>query len=184
MSDPEAAKASMIANLPEKTGKSLPEWIEVLSATGLEKHGEQVKHLKAEHGVTHGFANLIAHETRAASAGGQPEPEDLVAAQYSGKKEPLRPILDAVLAATSGFGGDVEVSPKKRSVSLRRSKQFAVVQPSTNSRVDVCIQLKGESATDRLKAAGGMTSHKVGVTSVDQVDDELVGWLRDAYGRA
>ena len=62
-----------------------------------------MKLLKSEHGVTHGFANLIAHSYRDAAAGGGAE-DDLVAAQYSGAKAALRPIYDAVLEQVSGFG--------------------------------------------------------------------------------
>ena len=60
---PEEMAASMIANLKEKTGKTLPQWLKITKAAKLEKHGQIVKMLKSDHGVTHGFANLIAHET-------------------------------------------------------------------------------------------------------------------------
>ena len=35
---PEEMKAAMIAGLPEKTGKSLEEWLRILQPTGLTKH--------------------------------------------------------------------------------------------------------------------------------------------------
>lgn len=181
MADPEAQKATMIANLKEKTGKALPAWLTVLKKSGLQKHGEIIKMLKGDHGVTHGFANLISHEFLHAGE----ETTDLVEAQYAGKKADLRPILDKVLKAIKPFGKDIEIAPKKTSVSLRRKKQFAVVVPATNSRVDVCIQLKGEAPTKRLLAAkGGMTTHKVGVTDPKEIDKELVAWLKEAYKRA
>lgn len=179
MADVDAAKATMLANIPVKTGKSLSAWLGIIRKSGLEKHGEIVKMLKAEHGVTHGFANLIGHE--ALSSG---DDTDLVTSQYGGKKAPLRPILDAVVKAVKRFGRDVEIAPKKASVSLRRAKQFAVVVPATSARVDVCIQLKGTPPTKRLVAAKGMTTHKVGVSSPGEVDKELVAWLKDAYGQA
>ncbi|MEO0425558.1 MAG: DUF5655 domain-containing protein, partial [Pseudomonadota bacterium] len=138
-----------------------------------------------EHGVTHGFANLIAHKALAApAAGGE---GDLVDAQYAGPKAGLRPILEAILSAVGEFGGDVEIAPKKTAVSLRRAKQFALVQPSTKTRVDVGVQLPGVKPTARLEASGsfsGMVSHRVRVASVDEVDAALVGWLREAYDRA
>jgi hypothetical protein len=34
--------------------------------------------------------------------------------------------------------------------SLRRNKQFGLIQPSTSTRVDVGINLKGEKPTNRL----------------------------------
>jgi hypothetical protein len=57
---PEEMKASMIAGLREKTGKSLEEWLKIVRASKLSKHKQIMDLLKQEHGLTHGFANLIA----------------------------------------------------------------------------------------------------------------------------
>ncbi len=67
---PEQMAAQMIANLKDKTGKTLEQWLAVTSRFGLEKHGQIVKLLKSEHGVTHGYANLIAHKHLAAASPG------------------------------------------------------------------------------------------------------------------
>jgi Domain of unknown function (DUF5655)/Domain of unknown function (DUF4287) len=182
---PEEMADSMIRNLQEKTGRSLEEWVVTVGRQRLAKHGEIVKWLKGEHGMGHGYANLVAHYVLAGPKG--TADVDLVAAQYSGTKDGLRPIYDAVMAAVGKFGGDVEIAPKKTYVSLRRSKQFALVQPSTASRVDVGIQLKGEPSGGRLEASGSfnaMVSHRVRVSTPGEVDRELVAWLRTAYERA
>ncbi|MCP5044076.1 MAG: sigma-70 family RNA polymerase sigma factor, partial [bacterium] len=70
--------------------------------------------------------------------------------KYSGKKEALKPIYDTLIKAIKKLGKDVEIAPKKAYVSLRRNKQFALIQPSTATRVDVGLCLKGIEATDRL----------------------------------
>jgi Domain of unknown function (DUF4287) len=57
---PEEMKAAMIAGLPEKTGKSLDEWLKIVRASKLSKHKEFMTLLKEKHGLTHGFANVIA----------------------------------------------------------------------------------------------------------------------------
>jgi predicted transport protein len=185
---PEEMAESMIRNLQEKTGRSLDAWVAAVGRQKLAKHGEIVKWLKGEHGMGHGYANLVAHYALAGPKGAD---VDLVAAQYSGTKAGLRPIYDAVIAAVGKFGGDVEIAPKKTYVSLRRSKQFALVQASTATRVDVGIQLKGEVAPqrvgERLEASGSfnaMVSHRVRISGKSEVDRELVGWLRAAYERA
>ena len=179
---PEEMAASMIQNFPEKTGKSLDEWLKITRASGLEKHGQIIKMLKTGHGMTHGFANLVA--TKTLQSGTQPSQDDLVETQYSGPKADLRPIYDAIVAEIGRFEGDVEISPKKAYVSLRRNKQFGIVQPSTKTRVDVGINLKGTDPTDRLEASGSfnaMVSHRVRVTEKSQIDTELIAWLRQAY---
>ncbi|MET0693843.1 MAG: DUF4287 domain-containing protein [Propionibacteriaceae bacterium] len=173
---------SLIDNLPRNTGRSLEEWFVVLGGTGLEKHTELMNHLKQEHGVSHGFANAIVlhyRDQRSPAAS-----EDLVAPQYAGAKGALRPIYDAIVEAVSRFGDDVEIAPKRTAVSLRRKKQFAVLEVPSAKRVQVGIQLKGDPTTSRLLAGNAMCSHKVNLTSVDEVDDEVVGWLRAAYERA
>lgn len=174
----------MLANLPEKTGRSMDQWAKRVAESGAAKHGEIVKWLKAEHGVTHGYANLIAHQWL--NAGTATDDDALIDAQYAGK-ESLRPILDALTKVVGGFGKDVEFAPKKSYVSVRRSKQFALIQPSTRTRVDVGIKLAGRDAEGRLEASGSwnaMVSHRVRLEDPSDVDDELIGWLREAYGRA
>ncbi|MGB3186651.1 MAG: DUF4287 domain-containing protein [Ornithinimicrobium sp.] len=174
--------ATMIANLEAKTGRSLEQWVAVVETSGHRKHGQIMAHLKGEHGLSHGYANLIA-QTALSGGGGAGDPGDVVAAQYAGK-EHLRPIYDAILAAVADFGNDVEVAPKKAGVSLRRAKQFALVTPATKTRVDLGLNATGVPATARLKEATGMCTNKVAITSSAEVDDEVVGWLRQAYEAA
>ncbi|MBG6237374.1 hypothetical protein IWX78_000317 [Mycetocola sp. CAN_C7] len=176
----DAETQKRVDGLPASTGKSLPEWFVILEAAALDKHGQMMALLKSEHGVSHGFANFIALMYR--NQGGA-EGDDLIDKQYEAKPT-LRPIYDAVAAAALGFGTDVEIVPKQASVSLRRSKQFALISPTTKTRVDIGINLKGEPGGERLRATGGMCTHNVGVASTDEVDDELLGWLREAYDRA
>ncbi|QDU68131.1 DUF4287 domain-containing protein [Engelhardtia mirabilis] len=180
---PDEMAATMVANLKEKTGKTLPQWLKVAASSGASKHGELVKHLKSDHGMTHGFANLVAHE-HFKSAAASSDAGDLVEAQYSGKKADLRPIYDKLLTLLTKLGADVEVAPKKAYVSFRRSKQFAIVQPSTATRVDLGINLKGVPPSGRLEASGSfnaMVSHRVRIESAKDVDAELKAWLTQAY---
>jgi hypothetical protein len=112
---------------------------------------------------------------------------DLVAAQYAGPKADLKPIYDAVIRAAKACGKDVEVSPKKTYVSLRRNKQFALVQPSTRTRVDLGINLKGEPAAGRLEKAGSfnaMVSHRVRLEKPGDVDKDVKAWLKKAWSMA
>jgi hypothetical protein len=180
---PEEARANMAANLKQTTGKSLEEWLKLTRASKLAKHGELMKLLKGEHGLTHGYANLIALESLKPE-GQSGAPDELVEAQYAGPKAVLRPWYDALLSAIQAFGPDVEVSPKKAYVSLRRNKQFALIQPSTATRLDVGLNLKGTKPAGRLEASGSfnaMVSHRVRIAKKEEIDKELIGWLRAAY---
>lgn len=176
---------SMIRNLEEKSGRTLDQWIAVARKSGASKHGEIVKYLK-ENGLTHGYANLVAHSTLQ-SAAVHADDSDLVESQYSGAKSALRPIYDDLMKKIGAFGGDLEIAPKKAYVSLRRKKQFAIIQPSTATRLDVGVNLKGTPATARLEESGSfnaMVSHRVRVAAAKDIDAELIGWLRKAYDAA
>ena len=187
MADVSEAEKSMVRNLEEKTGKTFEQWIGIARKEKAEKHGTLVTALKKKHGLTHGYANLVAHKAHGTDAGSTSDSAGLVDLQYAGKKQSLREIYDLLLAKVAGFGPDVEVAPKKTYVSLRRSKQFALIQPSTSTRVDVGINLKGKAPSARLEESGsfnGMVSHRVRVGSRAEVDDELVSWLKEAYEQA
>ena len=122
-----------------------------------------------------------------ARGGNTASSDDLIASRYGGAKAHLKPIYDAIISALKDLGDDVEVAPKKSYVSLRRKKQFALVQPSTKTRVDVGLNLKGVAATDRLEASGSfnaMVSHRVRLESDAQVDAQLRTWLETAYNAA
>ncbi len=176
---------TMIKNLEEKTGKPFSHWIGVVRSSGLEKHGEIIKMLKTDHGFTHGYANLVAHKARQSDAGSSGD-ADLVSAQYKGK-EALFPIYEKLMKEISGFGKDVETAPKKAYVSLRRKKQFAIIQPSTKTRVDVGLNMKDVEPQGKLEAAGSwnaMCSHRVKLESPGDVTKDLVGWLKEAYKQA
>jgi len=177
-------EAVMIQNLANKTGKSLDEWINIATDSKIDKHRALINYLKDEHGLTYGYANFIAHKTFRSDAGSAAQKNDLIAAQYAGPKAALRPIYDLIITAVKNFGDDVEIAPKKSYVSLRRNKQFTIVQPSTKTRVDVGINLKGAAPTGRLEASGSfnaMVSHRVRLSDKKNVDAELIGWLRQAY---
>ena len=143
------ALKTMIDNMPEKTGKSLEEWKKILSVKPNLKHGEAVKFLKADHGVTHGFANTIV----TLSKDNNDSAEDLVENQYKGKEE-LKPIYDKIIGLVKELGSDVTITPKKGTVSIIRKKQFALIKPATKTRIDLGLKLVGKELTERLENSG------------------------------
>lgn len=182
MASPEEMAQSMIDNMPEKTGRDLQAWLKLARTAPEQKHGKIVAWLKSEHGMTHGYANLVAHKHLAGDKPGA-EDEDPVDAIYSGK-EHLRPIHDRLCELVRGFGDDAELAPKKAYVSVRRSKQFALIQPSTKTRVDLGLNMRAVEPVGRLEPSGSfnaMVSHRIRLESVDDVDDQVRDWLKIAY---
>ena len=111
--------------------------------------------------------------------------EQVLDGLYAGPKAALRPIHDKLLVELRKLGS-FEEAPKKTYVSYRRKKQFAMIGPATRTRVEVGLNVKGLQATDRLQAlpAGQMCNYKVKLTHVQEVDAELVAWIRLAYESA
>jgi hypothetical protein len=181
--DVDAALQSQIRNIETTYGKPLDHWFAVIDASGLTKHNLVVAMLKADHGLAHGAAHrvsLLARQRDDACVAAPPDPAD---ALYAGAKAGLRPLHDALLGEIRALG-TFDIAPKKGYLSLRRRKQFAMVQPSTASRIDLGLILPATPATGRLESAARFNplfTHRVRITAATDLDDELRGWLATAY---
>jgi predicted transport protein len=177
---------TMIDNMQKNTGKTLEQWIDIVKKEELPKHGEIIKFLKEKHSLTHGFANLIAHKAKGSDAGSVASEDDLIKKQYQGK-EHFKPLYDKLMTEIQKFGKDVEVAPKNAYVSVRRKKQFAVLQPATKTRFEIGINLKGQAAKGKLEAinaAAAMCSHRININDSIDFDKEVIEWLKAAYDNA
>jgi hypothetical protein len=187
MNGVDQATETQLRNIQAKTGRSLDELSALVAASGLTKHGEVRAMLQQELGLGYGDANTLTHVLRqpAADPAAASSADDVLDGIYTGPKAALRPIHDRLMADIEAFG-PFEVAPKKGYVSLRRKKQFAMIGPATNSRVEVGLNARDLAAADRLTAVppGGMCQYKVRLGEPDEVDAELVGWLRQAYDAA
>jgi predicted transport protein len=188
MSDLEKAVATQLANIEKRSGKSLDELAALVRGSGLTKHGEIRDMLKRELGLGHGDANTLTHhvlQSDGASAAAGKSTDDVVAGLYTGAKAALRPIHDKLMAEIAGFGA-FEVAPKKTYVSLRRKKQFAMIGPATNTQVEVGLNMKGVAPTERLieMPPKSMCNYKVRLSTVEEVDAALIGWIKQAFESA
>ena len=178
------AEKTMLDNLRKNTGKTLEEWIAFVETKNFEKHGQLMKFLKEEQGLSHGFANLVALKTLATDAGSAENKDDLIENQYKGK-EHFRPIYERLIAEIKKFGPDVEIAPKNANVSLRRKKQFALLHPITKTRFEIGINLKGQEPQGKLLASGNaMCTHKINLTELGDIDAEVMDWIKKAYQNA
>jgi len=182
--DVDAAVQSQIRNIEATYGKPLDHWFAVIDTSGLAKHNQVVAMLKADHGLAHGAAHrvsLLSRQRHDAGVAQAPDPAD---ALYAGAKARLRPLHDALLGQVQALG-PFDIAPKKGYLSLRRRKQFAMVQPSTDSRIDLGLILPATTpATGRLESAAKFNplfTHRVRLTAATDVDDELRCWLATAY---
>jgi Domain of unknown function (DUF5655)/Domain of unknown function (DUF4287) len=185
--DVDAAMQSQIRNIEATYGKPLDHWFTVIDASGLTRHNQVVAMLKADHGLAHGAAHRVSLLARQRHDAGAAQAADPAGALYTGAKAALRPLHEALLGQIRALG-PLDIAPKKGYLSLRRRKQFAMVQPSTASRIDLGLILPATtSATGRLEPAAGFNplfTHRVRITAATDLDDELRGWIATAYALA
>jgi len=188
MTSLEKAVLTQLANIQKKTGMSLKELSDLVKNSGLSKHGEIRDMLQTRLGLGFGDANALVHAvfesdgTRAS----QGKSEDAVLDEiYSGAKAGFRPIHEALVKHIERFG-EFEVAPKKGYVSLRRKKQFAMIGPKTNTRFELGINAKDIKKNKRLleQPKGSMCNYIVNLTDTQEVDAELIAWLKSAYESA
>lgn len=94
-----------------------------------------------------------------------------------------RPVFDAVMAGLAEVG-PVHVEPVSVGIFLKRSQTFAELRPKLRW-VAVSFSLPRTVTSARISRkvidAGRRKYHVVNVREPSEVDDELVGWLTEAY---
>ena len=183
-----------IADLKQKTGRSLDEWMRYLKKNGPKDNKERREWLKTEHGLGTNSAWWLAD--RAAGIGteeGDPDAylkaaEGYVEKMFSGGKAGLRPIYDALLKLGLSIGKEAKACPCQTIVPLYRNHVFAQIKPTTRTRIDLGFALGDMKAKGRLIDTGGFAkkdriTHRIEITSLDDIDDEVKRWLKVAYDR-
>lgn len=185
MADPQKALETQIKNIETRTGKTVDELKALVRNSGLSKHGEIVKMLKSDLGMGHGDANTIAHLAKNDGVESPSATDNPLDTLYVGAKAELRPIHERLLAQLEALGS-YETAPKQKYVSYRRSKQFAMIGPATNTRVELGLNIKALPESPRLEpqGAGKMCNYVVKITDPAQVDAEVAAWLKAAYAAA
>ena len=188
MNSVDKAFETQIQNIQIKTGKSLEELFSAIEKSGLEKHAEIRDFMKAEFHLGFGDANTIVHVYKKSLEEALSPQENLFSSVnqiYSGSREVLRPLHDSIMNSIQNIG-EFEIAPKKTFLSLRRKKQFAMIGPGTKGRIEVGLNMKGVPATNRLQEmpAGGMCQYKVWLQDQNEIDDELLSWIKIAYQKA
>jgi predicted transport protein len=181
-------RGAIIRNLPEKTGRSIEEWAKVVGAdapAGTRK--DRIGWLQREHGLGHGQASMIVDWVDRPEVFEDRDADDLVESMLRGR-EPIRPVFARLTSVIEELGRDVATEPRQTYVAFSRGRQFALLQPSTATRLDVGLVLPEAEKTERLRPAGsfgsGRITHRVSLAHEDEIDGELTGWLRDAYASA
>jgi hypothetical protein len=184
-----------IADLPQKTGRSLDEWLALTKKSGPATENERRDWLKKEHN----FGTISASWIAGRLAGKNTEedsPEaylktatEWVEAQYSGPRAAMRPLYEQLVKLGLSLGKDVKACPCKTMVPFYRNHVFAQIKPATNSRIDLGFALGNMKTPKRLIDTGGYEkkdriTRRIEIKAESDIDDEVKRWLRKAYEMA
>ena len=183
-----------IAELKQKTGRSLEEWLSYIKKSGPKDEKERRAWLKDKHGLGTNTASWLADRVEGkVEEFGDPDlylakAEQDVEKMFSGGKAKLRPVYDALLKLGLQTGKETKACPCSTIVPLYRNHVFAQIKPTTQTRIDMGFALGDMKPTGRLIDTGGCAkmdriTHRIPITSIDDIDDEVKHWLKVAYDR-
>lgn len=184
--------AKWVATLKHKTGRSVEEWVALTQAEGPAGEKDRRDWLKRGHGLGTNSAWWLAE--RSVGNGGEADtPEAYLATaeryveeMFAGPKAALAPLYEALMDTVHVLGADVRACPCKTIVPLYRNHVFAQIKPTTRTRIDFGLALGDRLSTGRLIDTGGFAkkdriTHRIAVSSLNDIDTELKRWLRAAY---
>lgn len=183
-----------VAELPQKTGKSLEQWVDWIEKKGPKSIKERREWLKKEYEFGTNTASWLAERTDR-TATWEEDPETYLQAatkyvegMYAGAKAGLRPIHDELIRLARSLGKDVKICPCKTIVPIYRKNVIAQIKPSTRTRIDFGLSLGDTKAKGRLVDTGGYAkkdriTHCIPLTTVEEIDEEVTRWLQRAYER-
>ncbi len=172
-------------SMKERTGKSLEEWVLAVQASGVDLLDQKAVRnwLKSEHGILQNSQWAIADAAARAAGWVRPSVEGYIDSQYQGEKTALRPIFDALREIIEGLGEDISTEGRGGYTPFVRKRQFAAIQASTKTRVDLGLRFKQLPGSALLSTTSlpGQSTHKIGLTSIEDITDEVRGLIRLAY---
>src|ERR1700678_801158 len=181
-----------IKDLPEKTGRSLEQWMALTKRDGPPAAKERREWLKKEHQLGTNSAAWIADRLEGKGKE-ESSPEaylkvagEWVESQYSGRRAELRPLYEQLLKLGFSLGKDVKACPCKTMVPFYRNHVFAQIKPATNTRIDLGFALGNMKTPKRVIDTGGYEkkdriTRRIAVMSLSDIDDEVRRWLKKAY---
>jgi hypothetical protein len=183
-----------IASLKEKTGRTIDEWMKHIRKEGPDDEKGCRVWLKEKYGLGTNTAWWLAERARGNKLGLADDDPDsylreaplYVEAMFSGAKAGLRPIYDELLQMALTLADDVKACPCQTIVPLYRNHVFAQLKPTTRTRLDLGLALKDMETPPRLIDTGGFAkkdriTRRIGISSVEEIDDEVRHWLKVAY---
>lgn len=184
MTSLETSLEKRLARIQERSDTSLDEAFRILGASDLEGRDGLRDLLEERTGMDRDDAETLVHVFRQRGEDAPRTLEGELDRIYSGERRELRRIHDIILERLERLG-DFEVSAKKAYVSLRRQRRFATVGPVRKTHVEVGLDAEALEPGERLRRDGlGGSRYSVRISDPEEVDDELLEWVRIAFESA
>ncbi len=182
---PQTMMSAVAASMRQRTGRTLEEWVALVQATDLDpldQNGVR-RWLKATHGVLQNSQWAIADAVARAAGWREPTVDEYLDQQYVGAKADLRPIFDQLRAIIQAFGSDVRMEGRTTYIPFIRKRQFLAIAAATRTRIDVGLRYHRAPASPLLTTADapGQATHKLSLTTTDDLTTEVTRLLRAAY---
>ena len=184
MTSPSDMMDSVTDSMKARTGKTLEEWVAAVQFAGIDAMDQKaVRNWLKKQGVLQNSQWAIADAAARAAGWERPSVEGYIDSQYTDEKSNLRPIFDALRDIIEALGGDVTVEGRGGYTPFVRKRQFAAVQASTKTRVDLGLRFKQAPDSPLLNTSSlpGQSTHKLGLTSPEQITAEVRELIRLAY---
>ena len=154
---PKEMADAIVKNLPEKTGKSLDEWLTILAGSGPVSKKERIVWLKTEHELGHVTAQVIAARADdAETGGGYDNPAALLDALYEGPRADLRPIHDRIVEVAEAELGKIRVTVIATGFENVAEKSDKVLRPDFRPRAQAQpVQRIVERQHQQVAVGGG-----------------------------
>lgn len=182
---PDRMMAAMTASMKERTGRTIEEWVEVVAESGIDPLDQNAvrRWLRTEHGIPQNSQWAIADAAARDAGWTPPSVEEYIDGQYTGAKANLRPIFDRLRSAIESFGEDVRVEGRSTYTPFVRRRQFVAIAAATRTRIDVGLRYVDPPVSELLAPANapGQATHRLSLSELSDVTDEVVGLLRAAY---
>lgn len=175
-------RAMWVRVLERQTGEGVETWNSRIAKVKTLRNEESLRRWLTAQDVTGYAQSLLVMERFGYPDFILAQADELIDRQYADRQH-LRPIYDAVIAASTAMG-EVAVQARKTYVSLVSPRRtFARVQAPSRARVDVGLRIDGQEPVGRLLPS---TIHhtmrlRIGLSTLEDFDAEARRWLKTAY---
>jgi predicted transport protein len=181
---PDEMLSAVGESIADRTGRTMAEWVALVAGSGVDPLDQTAvrRWLRDAHGVRQNTQWAIADEAARAAGWVRPSVAEYIDSQFTGKKAALRPVFEAVRELATSLGDDVTIEGRSTYVPFVRGRQFAAAA-ATPTRLDLGLRLPDPPPSSRLQPASapGSATHKLVLSAVTDVDDEVAALLRAAY---